>query len=63
MKEPKPLSFEDWKSNREAQFQDDYLKSINRLHNIDLKKEFEEMLKVEYKNYLSDFNGNWLLDL
>ena len=57
----KPLSFEDWKGNKAQSFNDELLKSMDRLHSIDYKKEFEEMLKVEYQNYLDDFNGNWLL--
>ncbi|CAB5220991.1 hypothetical protein UFOVP240_65 [uncultured Caudovirales phage] len=57
----KPLAFEDWKGNKAASFNDELLKSMDRLHSIDYKKEFEEMLKVEYQNYVDDFNGNWLL--
>ena len=56
-----PLSFEDWKGNKAQSFNDELLKSMDRLHSIDYKKEFENMLKVEYQNYLDDFNGNWLL--
>ena len=57
----KPLSFEEWKGNKSPQFNDDLLKSMDRLHSIDYKKEYEEMLKREYQEYLNDFNGNWLL--
>ena len=57
----KPLSFEDWKGNKAQSFNDELLKSMDRLHSIDYKKEFENMLKVEYQNYVDDFNGNWLL--
>jgi hypothetical protein len=57
----KPLSFEEWKANKSPQFNDQLVKSMDRLHSIDFKKEFEEMLKREYNEYLSDFNGNWLL--
>lgn len=56
-----PLSFEDWKGNKASSFNDELLKSMDRLHSIDYKKEFEQMLKVEYQNYVDDFNGNWLL--
>ena len=56
-----PLSFEDWKGNKAQSFNDELLKSMDRLHSIDYKQEFEQMLKVEYQNYVDDFNGNWLL--
>jgi hypothetical protein len=61
MKVENPLSFEEWKGNKSPQFNDDLLKSMDRLHSIDYKKEYEEMLKNEYQEYLNDFNGNWLL--
>jgi hypothetical protein len=57
----KPLTFEEWKGNLAPQWSDEQSKSLNRLHNIDYKKEHEDMLKREYQEYLSDFNGNWLL--
>lgn len=57
----KPLSFEEWKANIAPPFNDDAVKSLDRMHSIDYKKEFDEMLKREYQEYLSDFNGNWLL--
>lgn len=57
----KPLSFEEWKGNLAPQYSDETMKSMERLHNIDYKKEFEEMLKREYNEYCSNMNGNWLL--
>lgn len=57
----KPLSFEEWKGNMAPSFSDDMMKAMDRLHGIDYKKEFEEMLKREYAEYVSNFNGNWLL--
>jgi len=57
-----PLSFEEWKGDRAPQFSEETLTSLNRLHNVDYKKEFEEMLRNEYNEYLSNINGNWLLN-
>jgi hypothetical protein len=57
----KPLSFDDWKASIAPSFNDEMLKSLNRLHEVDYRKEFNEMLDREYKEYLADFNGNWLL--
>lgn len=57
----KPLSFEEWKGNMAPQFSDEKMQSFNRLHNVDYKKEFDEMLQREYNEYLSNLNGNWLL--
>lgn len=56
-----PLSFDEWKGNRAPSYSDEMSKSMERLHKIDTKKEFDEMLKVEYNEYLSNLNGNWLL--
>lgn len=55
------LSFEEWKGNLAPQYSDEVMKSMQRMHGIDYKKEFEEMLKNEYNEYLSNINGNWLL--
>lgn len=57
----KPLTFEEWKGDLSPSFDDKMITSMQRLHDIDYKKEFEEMLKREYQEYLSNFNGNWLL--
>ena len=57
----KPLSFEEWKSDLAPMWSDDGMKALQRLHNIDAQKEFEEMLKREYAEYLSNLNGSWLL--
>lgn len=57
----KPMTYEEWKGEKAPSMSDEMTKSMNRLHKIDVKKEFEEMLKLEYQNYLDDFNGNWLL--
>lgn len=56
-----PLSFEEWKGNLAPTYSDEVMKSLQRLHNIDAKKEFEDMLQSEYQEYLSNLNGNWLL--
>ena len=61
MKLEKPLSFEEWKGNLAPQYSDETMKSMERLHKLDYKKEFEEMLKREYNEYCSNLNGNWLL--
>ncbi len=57
----KPMTFEEWKGEKAPSMPDELMKSMDRLHKIDVKKEFEEMLKIEYQNYVDDFNGNWLL--
>lgn len=57
----KPLSFEEWKANMAPPYSDAAAKSMERLHKIDAKKEFDNMLKSEYNEYLSNLNGNWLL--
>lgn len=57
----KPMTYEEWKGEKAPSMSDEMTKSMNRLHKVDVKKEFEEMLKLEYQNYLDDFNGNWLL--
>lgn len=62
IKPEKPLSFEEWKGSLAPTFSEETIKSINRLHNIDYKKEFDDMLKREYNEYLSNINGNWLLN-
>jgi len=61
MEPQKPLSFEEWKGNIAPHYQGEKLKSYNRLHNLDYKKEFDEMLQTEYAEYLSNLNGDWLL--
>ena len=57
----KPLSFDEWKGNLAPQFNDETMKAMDRLHKVDYKKEFDDMLKREYNEYLSNLNGNWLL--
>ena len=57
----KPLTFEERKGDLAPSFDDKMITAMHRLHSIDYKKEFEEMLKREYQEYLSNFNGNWLL--
>ena len=37
------------------------LKAFDRLHSVDYKKEFDEMLQREYAEYCDNLNGNWLL--
>ena len=55
-----PLSFEEWKGNMAPQFSDDTMQALKRLHGMDYQKEFDDMLKSEYNEYLSNINGNWL---
>lgn len=57
----KPLTFEEWKGSVAPSFGEEQMKSLNRLHNVDYQKEFDEMLKREYNEYLDNLNGNWLL--
>ena len=57
----KALTFEEWKGSMAPQWSDEQAKSMSRLHNIDTKKEFEDMLQREYQEYLDNLNGNWLL--
>jgi hypothetical protein len=56
-----PLTYEEWVGQRAQSYNDELVKSFDRLHNMDYKKEFDNMLRIEYQEYLSDFNGNWLL--
>lgn len=56
----KPLSFEEWKGNMAPSYSDENLKAMKRLHDIDYKKEFEEMLQREYQEYCDNLNGGWL---
>jgi hypothetical protein len=55
-----PMTFEEWKAEKAPQMRDELLASMTRLHSIDYKKQWEDLLKAEYQEYLSDFNGNWL---
>lgn len=57
----KALSFDEWRADYAPQFNDEMVTSMNRMHNIDYKKQHEEMMQREYENYLEDLNGNWLL--
>jgi hypothetical protein len=57
----KSLSFEEWKADLAPSSDDNMIKSMDRLHGIDYKKQWEEMLQREYQEYLSNLNGNWLL--
>ena len=61
MKPETPPSFEEWKGNKAPMWSDETAKSLNRLHNIDAKKEFDDMLQREYQEYLDNLNGSWLL--
>ena len=61
-KPEKPLTFEEWKGNRAPQYSDETIQSLNRLHKIDYKEEFDKMMREEYNEYLSNINGNWLLN-
>jgi hypothetical protein len=61
MEPKKPLTFEEWKGNIAPRWSDEQTKALNRLHKIDTKKEFDEMLQQEYAEYCSNLNGNWLL--
>jgi hypothetical protein len=57
----KPLTFEQWKADLAPPKNDDLTKSLEPLHQLDYNKEYEQMLKREYQEYLGDFNGSWLL--
>jgi len=57
----KPLTYEQWKADLAPPKNDDLTKSLERLHQLDYNKEYEQMLKREYQEYLGDFNGSWLL--
>jgi len=62
----KPLTFEEWRESLAPSggvhgMSENMALAIQRLHNIDAKKEFDEMLRREYNEYLDNFNGNWLL--
>ncbi len=57
----KPLTFEEWKGTVAPSFDDERTKAMNRMHGLDYKKEFDEMLRREYEEYLDNINGNWLL--
>lgn len=61
-KPEKPLTFEEWKGNRAPQFSEETMKSLERLHKINYQDEFDKMLREEYNEYLSNINGNWLLN-
>lgn len=56
----KPKSFEEWKGDLAPMWSDEQMKSLERLHSIDAKKEFEEMLRREYQEYCDNLNGGWL---
>lgn len=55
------LTFEQWKADLAPSFDEEMIKSMNRLHGVDYRKEFDETLKREYQEYLDNLNGNWLL--
>lgn len=57
----KPLSFEEWRGNKAPVWDGIMGDAVKRLHEIDHKKQFDNMIKAEYQEYLSNFNGNWLL--
>jgi len=57
----KPLTFEEWKADLAPPKDDNLIKAMHRLHQLDYTKEYEEMLKREYQEYLSDFGGRWLI--
>ena len=61
MEPKKPLTFDEWKGQIAPQYSGDKLKAYDRLHAVDYQKEFDNMLKSEYNEYLSNLNGNWLL--
>jgi hypothetical protein len=57
----KPLTFEEWRGSVAPTMSDEMMKSVERLHSLDARKQFDEMLRREYNEYLDNFNGNWLL--
>lgn len=56
-----PLSFEEWKERSGLKYNDKLGDFMMRQYKEDYKVSWEEMLKREYQEYLSDFNGSWLL--
>ena len=56
-----PMSFEEWRGSIAPQMRDEIVQMIDRLHEIDYKKQWDDILKLEYQEYLSNLNGNWLL--
>lgn len=61
MEPQKPLTFEEWKGNKAPMWSDESMKSLERMHNFDAKKDFDDMLQREYQEYLDNLNGSWLL--
>ena len=61
-KPEKPLTFEEWKGDRAPMYSDEAMKSLERLHQFKYQEEFDKMLREEYNEYLSNINGNWLLN-
>lgn len=57
----KALTFEEWKGSVAPPADDEFMKSVQRMHGVDYKKEFDEMLRKEYEEYLDNLNGSWLL--
>ena len=57
----KALTFEEWKGSVAPPVDDEFMKSVQRMHGVDYKKEFDEMLRKEYEEYLDNLNGSWLL--
>jgi len=55
------LTFEEWKGSMAPSFDDERYKAMQRMHGFDSKKEFDDMLKREYEEYLDNLNGSWLL--
>jgi hypothetical protein len=55
------LSFEEWKATLAPSMPEDKISALARLHEIDYKRRWEDTLKSEYQEYLSNLNGNWLL--
>ena len=56
-----PLSFEEWKEQSGLKYNDRMGDFMMRQYKEDYKASWEDMLKREYQEYLSDFNGTWLL--
>jgi hypothetical protein len=57
----KPLTFDEWKETTGMRLNDRMVEFMKTHYNEDYKKQWEDMMKAEYQEYLMDFNGNWLL--
>jgi hypothetical protein len=61
-KQELPLTYDKWRSTQAYDLDPKYQEAFSRLHGEDVNKKLEEMLEAEYKEYLSNFNGKWLIN-